>query len=93
MYARRSTVLELQHAAPQIIERINDYHGFDVVRAIRFAPGEPPPPRLRAKKAPHRKLDDAVEAEITAALEGIEAEDLSRALARLGRTLKSEALT
>jgi hypothetical protein len=75
--------LDLQHQAPQVIQRVNAFFGWRCVE------------RLVLKQGPVRKLDATkrrarpvltVEASrrLDAALEGIEQDDLKKALARLG---------
>ena len=81
-----AAALEIQHAAPQILERINAYFGRLVVRQLRIlqmplpvAP-EPPP---RAKRA----LSAAEEAALSSTVGEITDDPLREALLALGRTV------
>lgn len=83
--ASGAVALELQHEAPQLVERINSYFGFRAVGRLRLvhgplpepAPPPPPPPPLSAEAA----------ARIDAVLAGIEDPRLKQVLAGLGRRL------
>lgn len=86
--ASGAAALELQHAAPQVIERINRYFGFRVVGRLRLVRGPlpailsaPPPP------APPPPLAPEAQAKVEAAIAGIEDPQLKQALAALGRRL------
>ena len=81
-----AAALEIQHAAPQILERINAYFGRRVVRQLRMlqmplpvAP-EPPPRATRA-------LSPAEEAALSSTVGGIADDPLREALLALGRTV------
>lgn len=82
--------LELQHATPQILERINSHFGFAAVRGLRFLPARlpiqvPPPP-------PSRSVDAETGATIEAVVADIADPALRAALATLGRTVAARAL-
>jgi hypothetical protein len=86
LQANGAAALEIQHAAPQLLERINAYFGHRAIRQLRLvqmplppAPA-PPPPRLRAV-APDE------EARLSEDVAAITDEKLKAALLRLGRTV------
>lgn len=88
-----AAALELQHAAPQIVERINGYFGFAAVRQLRLvqAPFRPagasapaPPPRLRA-------LAPEEEAALAGAVGRVGDGELRQALLALGRAMRASA--
>ena len=78
--------LELQHVAPQIIERINGFFGFRAIAELRYSQG-PIPPVRRARRVPVRRLPEADEARIADRLDGIEDPELRESLRRLGRAI------
>lgn len=82
---RGGAALELQHAAPQLIERINGHLGWRAVARLvlrqRPAPAREPPP------APPAPPDPALDRAIAADLETVEAPELAEALRGLGRVL------
>ncbi|MCB2054665.1 MAG: DUF721 domain-containing protein [Geminicoccaceae bacterium] len=85
-----AAALEVQHATPQIIERINVYLGFPAVRRItltqdRLERRSTPPP-----VAPSAPVSAVVDADVARSLEGVEPGTLHDALARLGRLVKSD---
>ncbi|MCB9942526.1 MAG: DUF721 domain-containing protein [Geminicoccaceae bacterium] len=86
--ASGGAALELQHHARQLVERVNDYFGFDAIRHIRILQGTLPRPPQQAADAPRAILTAEQETELADNLKGIESEALHRALSGLGRTLK-----
>ena len=80
-----AVALDIQHLAPQIIERLNTFFGYKAVaklKLIHTAMNRAGPPR------PRQKPLGAAEAEaISAAAASIPDQGLSEALARFGRTL------
>jgi hypothetical protein len=83
-----SAAVEVQHAAPQILERINTYFGFPAVRQLRLLqmplPAVAPPPRVGPRPlAPHE------EAAVAASVTGIGDRELREALLVLGRAVRS----
>ncbi len=78
--------IELQHIAPQIIERINGFFGFRAVADLRYAQG-PVPTARKPRRVPLRRLPDVEEARLNRALDGIEDDALRDALQRLGRAV------
>jgi hypothetical protein len=82
-----ATALQLQHSAPQLIERINRFFGYPAIRSIRllpthgfrgFAPAAPPPARVASAEAM---------ALVEATLEGVADRELRGALGNLGRAI------
>ena len=88
LQASGAAALEIQHAAPQLIERINGYFGHRAVRQLRLvqmplpAVPPPPPPRLRAVSAPEEAALAEGVAEVADAA-------LREALLALGRTVRA----
>ncbi len=81
-----AAALEVQHAAPQLVERINGYFGHRAVRQLRllqmpFARMAPPLP------PPHRILAPREEAALAAAVTEVTDAPLQAALLALGRTV------
>jgi len=80
---------EVQHLAPQIMERINGYFGYRAVARLRlkqvpYRPGpSPDPERDRTAPAPPTEITP----ELAARLESVEDPELRAALGRLGRAL------
>jgi len=81
-----SAALELQHAAPQLIERINDHFGYPAVAQLRFLhgplvrPARPPP---RPEVDPGAEALRALEQRVAAVADPA----LRDALARLGEAV------
>jgi hypothetical protein len=78
------TALEVQHLAPQIIERINGFFGYPAVAALRLEQGPVDRP-ARAKRVPEpppAEVDDPM-------LEAVADEGLRQALARLQANLRA----
>jgi hypothetical protein len=83
-----AAALELQHSEPQILERINDFFGFDAVARLRLI--QAPLPRTSPRPAPpvSRGVSAAEEIEIAQAVRDVRDAGLRTALQGLGRTLK-----
>lgn len=89
--AAGGAAVELQHQARQIIERVNDYLGFDAVRHLRIHQGSLPP-RAPVQEPPRPvELSPERREELDRRLRGIEHPGLHRALLDLGRTLAAAA--
>lgn len=84
--ASGAVAIELQHLAPQLLERINVHLGGDVVARLRFLQGRVRP-RPKPFVAPRPRLSPGQENVLEAGLGGIESEGLRRALRRLGRSV------
>ena len=78
--------LELQHIAPQLIERINGFFGFRAIADLRFQQG-PVPPMRKPRRIGPRWLVDTDEARLQRTLDIIEDPGLRDALAGLGRAV------
>ncbi len=78
--------LELQHLAPQLIERINGYFGYAAVARLQIIQGPLPhaPPPARRPPAP---LDPARQRTLQKRLATIGDDPLRQALERLGRAV------
>lgn len=88
LQAGGGAALELQHAAPQIVERVNVYFGFPAVRQLRLLQMPlPPPPRRPVPRL--RALGGAEEAALAQAVDAVGDEELRASLLRLGRALKA----
>jgi hypothetical protein len=77
--------IELQHGAPQLIERINTYFGHRAVRQLRLLQ-MPLPPAAAPPPSP-RPLAPQEEATLTAGVAGVDDRDLRAALLALGRAM------
>lgn len=86
LYLRVSggAALELAHAEPQIIERINSFFGFRAVARLKLVQAPPP---SRKPGPPPRPLTAAEERSIHRRLAMIEDPGLRDSLLRLGRSL------
>ena len=80
--------LELQHIAPQIIDRINGFFGFRAVADLRYQQGPIPPQRISRRMTPPR-LSDTDEAYLQDSLNDIDDPDLKQALVKLGRAVRT----
>lgn len=78
--------LELQHSAPQVIERINGFFGFRAVADLRYVQGPIPLPKRPRRVSPPR-LPDAEETRLQETLGDIEDDGLKTALEKLGRAV------
>lgn len=83
--AHAGAALELLHAEPQVLERINGFFGFAAVARIRLVQAPPRPAERRPQ--PRRRLTETDEARIRATVEGIEDEGLREAMRALGRAM------
>jgi hypothetical protein len=88
LQASSAAALEIQHATPQIIERVNTYFGFTAVRRLRLIQI---PLRLRPAPAEPivRPLGPAEAAAIEKALDGVAEGPLRSALKGLGHSLRA----
>lgn len=80
--------LELQHLAPQVVDRINAFFGFRAVAGLRYLQG-PLPPRESPRRIPRPSVSDAESARLESGLTEIEDEGLRAALRSLGRSVGS----
>jgi hypothetical protein len=84
---RSTFAVELQHMAPQILERINGYLGYGAVARLKLEQGRLPRPRPPAIRLPP-PLDARAAGELARDLGGIEDTALRDALEGLGRAVK-----
>jgi hypothetical protein len=85
-----ASALELQHSAPQVIERINGFFGYPAVAGLRLIQAPPRRPVKRRAPARLRPLAAAELAALDGAVAGIGDPDLRSALVALGRTVKAQ---
>jgi len=88
LQAAGGAALELQHSAPQILERVNDYFGFRAAARLQLLqmPLRPPKPQPTAPTT--RPLSAAEEAALALSVAPIGDAALSAALEALGRSIK-----
>jgi hypothetical protein len=78
---------ELQHMAPQLLERINGYLGYGAIARLKIEQGRLPP-RPRANKHQPAPLPPGEESQLAIDLQRVADDDLRRALEALGRAVK-----
>ena len=83
---RFGRALDIQYRGPQIIERINQFCGFQAVSSLKVLQGGLPEPKIAAKSAPENA---AIEAALRDELRPIADERLKQSLAHLGREVLS----
>ncbi|WP_207477960.1 DUF721 domain-containing protein [Arenibaculum pallidiluteum] len=77
--------LEIQHAEPQLVERINGFFGYGAVARLKIVQAAPPPrPARRIRPVPAAEDD-----RIRKAAAKVEDEGLRDALVRLGQAIAS----
>ena len=79
--------IELQHLAPQVLERVNTYLGYRAVGQLKLRQGVLPPAAAVEREPP--VLPEAALAELRQQTEGIADEALRQALEGLGRALRT----
>jgi hypothetical protein len=79
--------LEIQHLSDVILERVNQFFGWQAVGSVRLRQA---PLARRAKATPPRAPDIAAAARIAATLPEIRDEKLRQALARLGAAMEGD---
>jgi hypothetical protein len=84
---RPGAALELQHAIPQVIERVNGYFGFQAVTRLRLIQG-PIAPRRRPVLPAIKPLTPAAEQALDTLLRPLANSPLHESLARLGRAVR-----
>lgn len=78
--------LEVQHLAPQILERINQFYGVEAIKRLNIIQGpvyRRPPPNYPSAEALRPHMDDAYEA-----LSDLPEGKLKQSLARLGGRIR-----
>jgi hypothetical protein len=78
---------ELQHMAPQLLERINGYLGYGAIARLKIEQGRLPP-RARTRAPQPTPLAPGEESQLAGALQPIGDDNLRRALEALGRAVK-----
>jgi hypothetical protein len=78
------TVLEIQHMAGVIIERVNSYVGWRAVDRLSLRQA----PLARRRKAPRPRIDEAKAAALASQMTGVADDGLRAALGRLGAAVK-----
>ena len=85
LHASSAAAIEVQHAAPQIIERINTYFGYPAIRQLRLLQV---PMRVAVPVQPVRPPPDPrLEAALAQKVSQVEDEELQAALLALGRAV------
>ena len=79
--------LELQHIAPQLIERINAFFGYRAVADLRYQQGPIPQPQ-KPRQVEARRLADTDEVRLERSLIDIADPGLRNALLGLGRAVR-----
>ena len=79
--------LELQHIAPQIIDRINGFFGYRAVADLRYTQG-PIPAQSRPRRVTPPRLNDIDEAQLQRSVGDMGDAGLRDALLRLGRAVR-----
>jgi hypothetical protein len=85
-----ASALELQHSAPQLIERINDFFGYPAVARLRLIQAPPARPVKRRGPRPMRPLAADELSALAALVEPVRPPVLQAALAGLGRTVAAQ---
>ena len=83
-----ASALELQHSAPQVVERINDFFGYPAVARLRLIQAPPARP-VKRPASPRVVLGDGERAALEATVAAVADPDLRVALGNLGRAVKS----
>jgi hypothetical protein len=82
-----AAALEIQHAAPQVVERINTYFGFRAVRRLKLVQAPLPPAPAPPAPPQERPLAPAEQEALQAAVAEVPDGPLQEALLGLGRSL------
>ena len=87
LQAGGAAALEIQHATPQLIERVNTYFGFRAVRRVRLVQVPLPPAPVPVPAPAERRLAPEEEAALRRAVAEVVDGTLQDALLRLGQSL------
>ena len=79
--------IEVQHLAPQIIERVNAYFGYTAVDRLRIV--QAPPVARKPRRRPRPEPDAATRRAVDEQVSGVEDDELRAALARLGVAIQA----
>ncbi len=82
--------LELQHSAPQLIERINGFFGYPAVTRLRLIQAPPMRPVKSRPHRPRRALSADELSALATLVEQVRPPALRAALAELGRTVAAQ---
>lgn len=91
LHVSGAAALELQHAEPQVLERINGFFGYPAVIRLHLIHAPVQRPAKRAVTGPSAGLTSAEETDVAAAVRAVGDPALQAALTTLGRTLKLRA--
>jgi hypothetical protein len=80
--------LEMQHLAPQVVERVNAHYGWRCVGKLVLKQG--PVRQAPERRTPERTLSEAERVRVEAALSPIAEDRLKAALGRLGRAVLAQ---
>jgi hypothetical protein len=89
--AGSGAALELQHAAPQLIERVNRYFGTTAIRSLRFVPRPLWAPPRRPAVIADPPLDQVARAALEETVRPVADAGLKSALTRLGDAVHRRA--
>ncbi len=89
LQAAGGAALELQHTAPQLLERVNDYFGFRAAARLQLLQMPLRPLPRQELPPPSRPLTESEEAALAREVAGIGDAELGAALAALGRSIKA----
>ncbi|MDH3230593.1 MAG: DciA family protein [Alphaproteobacteria bacterium] len=88
--------MELQHLAPQVLERVNGHFGYRAIARITILQAPPDAaaaPQRAARARPDKRPDPAQQSDLEAVLSEVEDPEVRAALARLGRAMISDGRT
>jgi hypothetical protein len=85
LHARGGAALEIQHLAPQLLERINGFFGYAAIRRLRLIQAPPAAPAQPAPAPPPRPLAVAEEERLRRSVGALAGQPLGTALLALGR--------
>jgi hypothetical protein len=85
LHARGGAALEIQHLAPQLLERINGFFGYAAIRRLRLIQVPPASPAPRAPAPLRRALSVAEEDLLRRSVGALAGQPLGTALMALGR--------
>lgn len=88
LLAAPARALELQHALPQLIERVNAHFGWAAVLRVAIRQG-PLPPRPKSRLRPMRPLTAAERAGVAERVAAVADPELRRRLAALGEAVRA----
>lgn len=87
LHARGGAALEIQHLAPQLVERINGFFGYPAIRRLRLVQAAPAPRAVQPPAAPARPLSATDELALRRSIGTLADRPLGAALLGLGRAV------